>query len=747
MKKLKVGIILLSVFIFLLSAIISYSNNFVTERQNYLSANDENVSTRELAMLASLVYEDVPNDYIYKYPLTRSLNDEENNGCVSENGTLKNKKCFFSQKDEMVKLKNSKENYKVKQYIEGMSERKAKSVVNVLTDAYEEDGQEYYFLNFANVKELEGKWTIFDYKSDTKRKKDPDNVSWNNAFDAITFKKGNNYVIAFRGTDYPDLYEWITDVLYSINGQNSQSMKAYNYAKEAYDKIIKDNSNAKIYVTGHSLGAYLAQIGGAAIVDKEASITESPETREVLKASSLEDYKKDYNISNSHLEQVAYFNGMGVTPIFVSNKFATNINNSLIYLSTHDKNGSVATSDRTVNYSDDIKSSGRLVLYSITGDPISDIGFHFGEIYKLEYGADAVTNHENHSFKTLIDSAKSKLDSIKGKKISELTAEDIKNLIESIKADSQKFTEGLSKIVSLGVDLNDVIKNSKNNQSGELMPQFIKAQNSLYNDYSPLLNLGNVLNDAISYASKDNTSSILSVLKNNEAIKAFGLLEYANVNHETDSFTCLIDSDNGKIKQDSVDFKVETVNMNCKNEICNYTPSKYASDYKVNDNLSKYDDKEYIKLSAKVTKGCAKSYVWRYSYDGKKYATITFGDYKNYVTTTYKNEIIIPKDQIETMISSPDNKDGKIYFMVSVYYGDTYSQRKANISYDETFKKNKLTYRTVKEYKENPTLIDNKGNVSSDSGTTSVFGESRYYYVTDTPKGKSKDSIILKKAN
>ena len=399
MKKLKVGIILLSVFIFLLSAIISYSNNFVTERQNYLSANDENVSTRELAMLASLVYEDVPNDYIYKYPLTRSLNDEENNGCVSENGTLKNKKCFFSQKDEMVKLKNSKENYKVKQYIEGMSERKAKSVVNVLTDAYEEDGQEYYFLNFANVKELEGKWTIFDYKSDTKRKKDPDNVSWNNAFDAITFKKGNNYVIAFRGTDYPDLYEWITDVLYSINGQNSQSMKAYNYAKEAYDKIIKDNSNAKIYVTGHSLGAYLAQIGGAAIVDKEASITESPETREVLKASSLEDYKKDYNISNSHLEQVAYFNGMGVTPIFVSNKFATNINNSLIYLSTHDKNGSVATSDRTVNYSDDIKSSGRLVLYSITGDPISDIGFHFGEIYKLEYGADAVTNHENHSLK------------------------------------------------------------------------------------------------------------------------------------------------------------------------------------------------------------------------------------------------------------------------------------------------------------------------------------------------------------
>ncbi len=735
MKKLKVGIILLSVFIFLLSAIISYSNNFVTERQNYLSANDENVSTRELAMLASLVYEDVPNDYIYKYPLTRSLNDEENNGCVSENGTLKNQKCFFSQKDEMVKLKNSKENYKVKQYIEGMSERKAKSVVNVLTDAYEEDGQEYYFLNFANVKELEGKWTIFDYKSDTKRKKNPDNVSWNNAFDAITFKKGNNYVIAFRGTDYPDLYEWITDVLYSINGQNSQSMKAYNYAKEAYDKIIKDNSNAKIYVTGHSLGAYLAQIGGAAIVDREASITESPETREVLKASSLEDYKKDYNISNSHLEQVAYFNGMGVTPIFVSNKFATNINNSLIYLSTHDKNGSVATSDRTVNYSDDIKSSGRLVLYSITGDPISDIGFHFGEIYKLEYGADAVTNHENHSFKTLIDSAKSKLDSIKSKKISELTADDIKNLIESIKADSQKFTEGLSKIVSLGVDLNDVVKNSKNNQSGELMPQFIKTQNNLYNDYSPLLNLGNVLNDAISYVSKDNTSSILSVLKNNEAIKAFGLLEYANVNHETDSFTCLMDSDNGQITKENIEFNVEPINMKCENNICTY------------------DKNSSLKLSARVTGGCAKSYKFTYRYAEGLYSSsgVSRTKYEG-----YKNEILISSEELDAILNNNDNKNNnKVYFEVMVKFGDLYRKMKANIESSSINGSNKIVYSVKDNYQANPTLNDNFTLDSSKTkGKYFINSNSNYRqlnkngeYIKEYNISSKTNSITFKKAN
>ena len=709
MKKLNVSIILSSVFIFLLSYIISYSTNFVTERQNYLSANDENVSTRELAMLASLVYEDVPNDNIYKYPLTRSSKD--NNGCIDSDGKLKNG-CFFSQKNEMVKLKNSKENYKVKQYIEGMSERKAKSVVNVLTDAYEEDGQKYYFLNFANVSELEDSWSIFDYKSDSARKKDPDNVSWNNAFDAITFKKGNNYVIAFRGTDYPDLYEWITDVLYSINGQNSQSMKAYNYAQEVYDKIIKDNSNAKIYVTGHSLGAYLAQIGGAAIVDKEASITESPETREVLKASSLEDYNDKYKISNSHLEQVAYFNGMGVTPIFVSNKFTTNINNSLIYLSTHDKNGNVVNSDRTVNYSDDIKSSGRLVLYSITGDPISDIGFHYGEIYKVEYGADAVTNHENHSFKTLIDSAKSKLDSIKGKKISELTADDIKNLIENTNNNVKKFTEGLSKIVSLGIDLNDIVQNSKNNQSGELMPSFITTLDDNYKNYSPISNLGNIVSDAKNYISKDNTSSIVSILNNNSAISAFGLLEYANVNHETDSFMCLIDRDYGRIYSSDINLKVDTHNIECDDNVCKVNNQNYVTDYDINKSISNYDDKSYVKLTVDIKKGCARKY--QYEFKTCKECGWQIIDFKpqgnsDNILSTYKNEVIVPKYVFKGA--------ERIYFKVTVKFGNKFNKIKT------TIKNSKITFENNESFTTNPTLNDNI------SISNASFDEIGYYLI------------------
>ena len=720
MKKLKVGIILSSVFIFLLSYIISYSNNFVTERQNYLSANDdENVSTRELAMLASLVYEDVPNDNIYKYPLTRSSKD--NNGCIDSDGKLK-KSCFFSQKNEMVKLRNSKENYEVNQYIEGMSERKAKSVVNVLTDAFQEDGQKYYFLNFADVKELEGSWSIFDYKSDSERKKDPDNVSWNNAFDAITFKKGNNYVIAFRGTDYPDLYEWITDVLYSINGQNSQSMKAYNYAQEVYDKIIKDNNNAKIYVTGHSLGAYLAQIGGAAIVDKEANIKTSPETREVLNAVELADYSKKYNISNSHLEQVAYFNGMGVTPIFVSNKFTTNINNSLIYLSTHDKNGNVVNSDRTVNYSDDIKSSGRLVLYSITGDPISDIGFHYGEIYKVEYGADAVTNHENHSFKTLIDSAKSKLDSIKGKKISELTADDIKNLIENTNNNVKKFTEGLSKIVSLGIDLNDIVQNSKNNQSGELMPSFITTLDDNYKNYSPISNLGNILSDAKNYISKDNTSSIVSILNNNSAISAFGLLEYANVNHETDSFMCLIDSDYGRIYSSDINLKVDTHNIECDDNVCKVNNQNYVTDYDINKSISNYDDKSYVKLKVDIKKGCARKYQYEFkTCERCSWQTIDFKKQdNNSILSTYKNEVIVPKYVF--------NGAERIYFKVTVKFGNKFNEIKTII--DDS----KITFEDKNNFNTNPTLKD---NISISNAT---YDENEYYLIEEVGFKLNNDS-------
>ena len=513
-------------------------------------------------------------------------------------------------------------------------------------------------------------------------------------------------------------------MLYAINGQNSQSMTAYNYAQEVYDKIIQDNSNAKIYVTGHSLGAYLAQIGGAAIVDKEAGITSSPEEREVLKFNSsdgieskLNKYKDTYYKEDSHLEQVAYFNGMGVTPMFVSNKFATNVNNALIYLSTHGKNGERLTSNRKVTYSDEINSSGRLVLYSIDGDPISSLGFHYGEVFKLDYAADAVTNHENHSFKTLLEESESSLYDITNKKISDIsdiTVEDINNLIEKININKDKLTEGLSKISSLFIDIQNISDEIINNRSGDRMPEFITQLDSRYENYVPLFNISNVINNFFAYISDENHQTpITERLNSNELLKAFGLLEYANVNHETDSFVCMIDHDNGVINNSDIELKMDTKNMDCEENICQRAfLNNYVTDYKINENVSNYDNgtNSYVKLSVNLEKGCARGYRWEYKIGAKgTWQGISFGGTANEpLDETYKNEIIVPKDIIQEGISN------KIYFRVWVFFGNKFKEMKTQIVDTNVSDRNAINFVAATDendkeitFSTNPTLNDN----------------------------------------
>ena len=70
MKKFNKILVFLLVFVLCLSGIISYSNTITTTSNKYKVANDKTdttVSLRELAILASLVYEDVPNDNKYVY--------------------------------------------------------------------------------------------------------------------------------------------------------------------------------------------------------------------------------------------------------------------------------------------------------------------------------------------------------------------------------------------------------------------------------------------------------------------------------------------------------------------------------------------------------------------------------------------------------------------------------------------------------------------------------------------------------
>lgn len=677
----------------------------------YASASGyDEVSTRELAMLASLVYEDVPND-------NRYVGTTANLGCYKKNGKKKDGACFYTalegNTNSNVKLKGSK--YHIWQYIEGLSERKMNSAVSLMTAAFQEDGQKYYFLNFADTSEM-NKWNIVNSKSkrtSSLSKKSVD-FNWDGVFDAITFKKGNNYVIAFRGTDYPDLYEWLQDVAYALNGKHKQASEAYNYAQSEYDRIIKENKDAKIYVTGHSLGAYLAQVGGAAIIDKEAGQT-NPD-RKATNYSDFDRYNVDYSKGKSHLVQVAYFNGMGVGGIFTTSEFTKNIDNALIYLSTHNADGSRADGNRLVNYSSsktNIKSSGRLVLYSLDADPVSDIGIHYGEIYKLGIAADAINNHHQKHESFIGDTLSSLLGSL-GNKIEE--------------KDNQSVEKQSKVISSISENIYNIINNNETlNKKYSFIPTSVSKVITKENNDVPIINyeitslLANLSKDVADFSDKY------------ENIKITNLFDHFNMNHETDSFVCLIDKDYGKITTAKINLTVsnsDSKNIKCYNKDGNstcYTNKEYSvSDYTLGENIITNNDNNIV-ITASVNGGCANSYTWYYSSDGNSFEKLG---------TTVIKQIIVPKDKI--IVS--ENSSQKLYFKVIVDYGNKYTETKLKASNNAV----NFRYSGESESIVNPTLINDEIEDSEGTAESNVLGVN-YVYDTISPTcsfDTSKLSIV-----
>lgn len=698
MKKYRKILICLTIFSLLVCFFTSNQNEITTESKKYLSGNNDSVSTRELALLASLVYEDVPNDSNYEEIITRSGESENKNGCISD-GKLKNN-CFFTNTSPDAIYTGTK--HSVKRYIEGFSDRKMESLVSFITTATVEPGEYYYFMNFADVSELKG-WEIYDF-STIQGTKFKNSVSWSDTFDAITFKRGNNYVIAYRGTDFPDLYEWLTDFAYAVNGANNQTMQAYYYAQNQYEKILKKDNAAKIYVTGHSLGGYLAQVGGAALVDYEAgkiclskdNCENDPQERNTLDTSSVDFstndvYKDAYSKTDSHIEQVAYFNGMGVNGLLENSKLAINLSDALVYLSTHDKKGNYNNTERSVNYADDVKSSGRLVLYSMNNDPISSIGLHFGEIYKFDIAADAITNHLDHS----------------------LSGEVFNNYISSV---ANKIND--AKIIDIFKSISEYIRSNNGNLAT------INNQNKI-DDYLPKF-VSNKVGSIYSPSKYDAKSVLLNILRgidghiDNYYDKAEGSLlkgavGYFNSNHETDSFICLMDKDHGAVTADDITLSVTTQNMkNCSDEnkcrgiSYNSTTTNYG--YKYGDLLSKYSDKPGIVLTADVKNSCAKKYKWFY----RVITGNSISDW-NQISETINNQIIVKGDDLG--IISSDKK--LIEFKVEVTFGDNYKESKLvttntkdvnvdiiGLQFKFNLNTNFLSYETKNSTPNNPTLDD-----------------------------------------
>lgn len=678
----KIFIVLLNIVAIFL--ITNSKNVIVTESKEYKAANDNNVSTRELAMLASLVYEDVPDD-------SRYTGTTANIGCnVDNNSGNINGKCHYvaleGESASNLKLKGSM--FNIWQYVEGLSERKMHSVVSAATSAFREDGQTYYFLNFAFTEEME-KWDIVHYGSrvtTTLAKKAGVDFDWDGEFYAITFKKGNNYVIAYRGTDYPDLFEWAEDVGYSLNGEHPQAKYAYTYAQSEYERILKENPNANIYVTGHSLGAYLAQVGGAAIIDAASGYNDSYRQPKTL--NNLGDYSEEYN-SAPNLKQVAYFNGMGVGGMFSTLNFTKNIDNALVYLSTHNTDGSIASKERTVNYSSDIGSSGRLVLYSMDADPVSDIGIHFGEIYKLEVGADAISNHhQQHNGILPVGQVLQVLFKVVnlGNNVEQFINKKADEIISELeKMYDNKYIDSVSNNLYSLIRADSIGKIDDPDCVFKFLPDFVLNAISNQNNGKSIVNYG--LLSLLSNLSKD----VKTFSNKYDNIEITNLFDHFNMNHETDSFACLIDNENGKV--DKITLNAESYKMNYDGNKGIFYTNKLYSDgiYKFGkDTKTISKTTNSILLRAEVVGACAKKYEWFYSTDN-----ITFTS----IGETIRNEILIPEEYFNF------NTEGSktLYFKAKISYGDKYQETKLVLPSDTaTFKYEKTG--NVKSI--NPTLND-----------------------------------------
>lgn len=194
-----------------------------------------------------------------------------------------------------------------------------------------------YANNFSNVTNFYGgkndngtdtgiltEWIVEDYIEEKKTLQD--------TFCATTFKNGNDIVISFRGTD--ESMEWLDDSFIVFFSTHTERKNAKNYVK----KIASKYANCNIYITGHSLGGYLAQIAAGALIQAQKQPA-----------------------------SVVYFNAPGIGHEF--SEFKPSDRKLIECLSKYSKDN-------------------KLISYSIYGDIVSSYGYHYGEeqrIYNFQF--------------------------------------------------------------------------------------------------------------------------------------------------------------------------------------------------------------------------------------------------------------------------------------------------------------------------------------------------------------------------
>ena len=125
----------------------------------------------------------------------------------------------------------------------------------------EERGEAYYFLDGASVKpggsdDYVRDWVVAGYV-------DADVPLFaGTRFSDTVYVRGDDVVLAYRGTSEDP--EWINDVEGFLSNFTLEEPKARDMVRMVARKYAA--SGKSVYITGHSLGGYLAQVGAAELI-------------------------------------------------------------------------------------------------------------------------------------------------------------------------------------------------------------------------------------------------------------------------------------------------------------------------------------------------------------------------------------------------------------------------------------------------------------------------------------------------
>lgn len=297
------------------------------------------VTARNLAMFASLSYADLENISNY--------NIEVNSNSKS-----------IPTLNVLTKIEPEDLTFRETQMVSDKQLSTIKSDTTLLgipLSDEKENTYSYLFYGLASTDEVSD-WKIVNYT-----KFNTTVFNGTAQFSAMTFKKDNDIVIAYRGTDFDDIGDWTQDFFYGLIGYAGQEGVAQDYARIVAEYYTKNNNNINIYITGHSLGGYLAQIGGSTLASNE-------------------------NYSDN-LKEVSYFNGMGlqfwsnIIPALSSTSISRHgvnsselkqLKNNSSSLNTIQNNARIALTNWKNN-------GGKIISYNINGDIISSLGKHVGK--------------------------------------------------------------------------------------------------------------------------------------------------------------------------------------------------------------------------------------------------------------------------------------------------------------------------------------------------------------------------------